>query len=167
MMARSKCSNQRPDTLMQDRSPPARRNHLQRTTGPYIRVKMRNTRKEQIISASPLSTDIIKHERHVGKVPITDIACAADFNFGNTAYRVRRTSRIYGRGTTARGRSCITLSGMFTSQLKPSGSNLSRASPCNWPGSACSISREPKLFREGSRTGGPPRSFQCSLNRSG
>src|SRR5258708_24941692 len=39
MMARSKCSNQRPDTLMQDRSPPARRNHLQRTAGPYIRVK--------------------------------------------------------------------------------------------------------------------------------
>jgi hypothetical protein len=31
---------------------------------------MRNTRKEQIISASPLSTDIIKHERHVGKVLI-------------------------------------------------------------------------------------------------
>ena len=38
MMARSKCSNQRPDTLMQDRSPPARRNHLRRTAGPYIRV---------------------------------------------------------------------------------------------------------------------------------
>ena len=38
MMARSKCSNQRPDTLMQDRSPPTRRNHLQRTAGPYIRV---------------------------------------------------------------------------------------------------------------------------------
>src|SRR5260370_41621954 len=56
---------------------------------------------------------------------------------------------------------------MFTSQLKPSGSNLSRASPCNWPGSACSISREPKLFREGSWTGGPPHSFQCSLNRGG
>src|SRR5256885_3313663 len=34
MMARSKCSNQRPDTLMQDRSPPARQNHLQRTAGP-------------------------------------------------------------------------------------------------------------------------------------
>src|SRR6476469_4065274 len=28
MMARSKCSNQRPDTLMQDRSPPAWRNPL-------------------------------------------------------------------------------------------------------------------------------------------
>src|SRR5258708_21838557 len=36
MMARSKCSNQRPDTLMRDRSPPARRNHLQRAAGPYI-----------------------------------------------------------------------------------------------------------------------------------
>jgi hypothetical protein len=37
MMARSTtCSNQRPDTLMQDRSPPARRNRLQRTVGPYI-----------------------------------------------------------------------------------------------------------------------------------
>src|SRR5450432_2053280 len=33
-------SNQRPDTLMQDRSPPAWRNHLQRTAGPYIRVKL-------------------------------------------------------------------------------------------------------------------------------
>src|SRR6266566_3769959 len=40
MMARSKCSNQRPDTLMRDRSPPARRNHLQRTAGPYIRVNL-------------------------------------------------------------------------------------------------------------------------------
>src|SRR6202162_3293609 len=38
MMARSKCSNQRPDTLMQDRSPPARRNHLQRAAGPYMWV---------------------------------------------------------------------------------------------------------------------------------
>src|ERR1700676_881902 len=38
MMARSKCSNQRPDTLMQDRLLPARRNHLQRTAGPYKRV---------------------------------------------------------------------------------------------------------------------------------
>src|SRR6267143_6867454 len=36
-------------------------------------VKMRNTRKEQIISASPLSTDIIKHERHVGKVPRAEV----------------------------------------------------------------------------------------------
>src|SRR5262245_41508232 len=39
MMARSTTrSNLRPDTLMQDRLPPDRRNHLQRTAGPYIRV---------------------------------------------------------------------------------------------------------------------------------
>src|SRR5262245_61533760 len=39
MMARStNRSNQRPDTLMQDRKPPDRRNLLRRTAGPYIRV---------------------------------------------------------------------------------------------------------------------------------
>jgi hypothetical protein len=39
MMARSTtCSNQRPDTLMQDRSPLSQRRLLQRTAGPYIRV---------------------------------------------------------------------------------------------------------------------------------
>src|SRR6266481_10081707 len=62
MMARSKCSNQRPDTLMQDRSPPARRNHLQRTAGPYIWVKNGSARvraarpfypQEQTSSACP------------------------------------------------------------------------------------------------------------------
>src|SRR5260370_4534722 len=51
MMARSKCSNLRPDTLMQDRSPPTRRNHLQRTAGPYIWVKAGNTRCEYLFSA--------------------------------------------------------------------------------------------------------------------
>jgi hypothetical protein len=35
-MARSMRSNQRPDTLTQDRSPPTRRRLLQRTAGPYI-----------------------------------------------------------------------------------------------------------------------------------
>src|SRR6185295_146743 len=39
MMARSSTtSNQRPDTLMQDRPPPARQYLLQRTAGPYIGV---------------------------------------------------------------------------------------------------------------------------------
>src|SRR5262245_53939092 len=39
MMARSpNRSNQRPDTLMQDRKPPDRRNLSRRTAGPYIRV---------------------------------------------------------------------------------------------------------------------------------
>src|ERR1700719_557611 len=58
MMARSKCSNQRPDTLMQDRLLPARRNHLQRTAGPYIRVKLRNTQPEQMSSALHPRTDM-------------------------------------------------------------------------------------------------------------
>jgi len=77
---RSKCSNQggyidaRPLTA-------ARRNHFATRAGPYIWVKMRNTRKEQIISASPLSTDIIKHERHVGKVPEAEFAAKPD-DFG-------------------------------------------------------------------------------------
>src|SRR6202022_3770963 len=58
MMARSKCSNQRPDTLMQDRLLPARRNHLQRTAGPYIWVKLRRTQDEQMSSGLPLIADI-------------------------------------------------------------------------------------------------------------
>src|SRR5262249_41194001 len=41
MMARSTtCSNQRPDTLMRDRICRIEENLLQRTAGPYIRVKM-------------------------------------------------------------------------------------------------------------------------------
>ena len=41
MMARStNRSNQRPDTLMQDRKRTDRRNLLQRTAGPYIRVRL-------------------------------------------------------------------------------------------------------------------------------
>src|SRR5882724_4477102 len=72
MMARSKCSNQRPDTLMQDRSPPARRNHLQRTAGPYIGVKLRRAQPEQLFSGVPLLTDIARLDRHVANVPKGD-----------------------------------------------------------------------------------------------
>ena len=39
MMARSKCSNQRPDTLMQDRYRRIDEILLRRTAGPYIWVK--------------------------------------------------------------------------------------------------------------------------------
>src|ERR1700738_3486939 len=70
MMARSKCSNQRPDTLMQDRSLPARRNHLQRTAGPYIRVKLRKTQCEQMSSGLLLKADIARYSWHVANVPI-------------------------------------------------------------------------------------------------
>jgi hypothetical protein len=39
MMARSKCSKQRPDTLMQDHYHQLDEDLLRRTAGPYIRVK--------------------------------------------------------------------------------------------------------------------------------
>jgi len=59
MMARSTASNQRPNTLMQNRLPPAHEIFLQRTAGPYIRVKRRNTRTEQMSTALPPRTDIV------------------------------------------------------------------------------------------------------------
>src|SRR6267143_2742784 len=72
-MARSTTrSNQRPDTLMQDRSPPVRRNHLQRTAGPYIRFKLRRTQCEQMSSGLPLKADIAQCTWHVSKVPLSD-----------------------------------------------------------------------------------------------
>src|ERR1700693_1956181 len=71
MMVRSKCSNQRPDTLMQDRSPPARRNHLQRTARPDNWVKLRRTQPEQMFSGVPPLTDIARLDRHVANVPVT------------------------------------------------------------------------------------------------
>jgi hypothetical protein len=40
-MVRSKSSNQRPDTLMQDRICQIDENLLHRTAGPYIRVRLR------------------------------------------------------------------------------------------------------------------------------
>src|SRR5215470_9312275 len=50
MMARSERSNQRPDTLMQDRSPPASRIFLRRTAGPYIRVTLRALHKDKCLT---------------------------------------------------------------------------------------------------------------------
>ena len=54
MMARSTThSNQRPDTLMQDRHRQFDEIFLQRTAGPYIRVKSRKTQCEHMFSALP------------------------------------------------------------------------------------------------------------------
>jgi hypothetical protein len=51
MMARSTtCSNQRPDTLMQDRICRIDENLLQRTAGPYIRVTTGKAQSEHITS---------------------------------------------------------------------------------------------------------------------
>src|SRR5258705_7524804 len=57
-MARSKCSNQRPDTLMQDRSPPARRNLLATHGRTIHRVTSVRTRTACNSSASPPIADI-------------------------------------------------------------------------------------------------------------
>jgi hypothetical protein len=52
MMARSTTrSNQRPDTLMQDRICQVDQTLLQRAAGPYIRVKTGNALTERNISA--------------------------------------------------------------------------------------------------------------------
>src|ERR1700730_6088787 len=55
---------------------PARQNLLQRTAGPYIWVKLRRTRREQMSSETPLKADIVQHSRHVSNVP-TRHSCPA------------------------------------------------------------------------------------------
>src|SRR5258708_672810 len=64
-----------------------------------FRVKLRKTGKEQIISASPLATDIIKHERDVGKVPTTEVAFSLDHPVGEREKRrgiVRLSAVLWG-----------------------------------------------------------------------
>ena len=51
-------SNERPDTLMQDRTFWIDENLLHRTAGPYIRVKTDKAQVEHKISASPRTPDI-------------------------------------------------------------------------------------------------------------
>src|SRR5258708_31631312 len=63
-MARRKCSNKRPDTLMQNGSPPARRNHLQRTAGPYI--------GSQVDSCSAAIRSVIRSPCRRGRLVIVD-----------------------------------------------------------------------------------------------
>src|SRR3981189_809115 len=79
MMARSKCSNQRPDTLMQDRSPPARRNHLQRTAGGGIRACPLFAQQRTFAEASGMSA--LCHKRTSGNFPEADaLSIAGDVN---------------------------------------------------------------------------------------
>jgi len=60
MMARSTTrSNLRPDTLMQDRRRQFDEIFLQRTAGPYIRVKLRRTQAEHISSEIAPIADIL------------------------------------------------------------------------------------------------------------
>jgi len=58
MMVGSKSSNQRPDTLMQDRIYWIVEIFLQRTAGPYIRVKSADGRAGLIFPVYPLEPTI-------------------------------------------------------------------------------------------------------------
>src|SRR5258708_35428489 len=74
MRARSTTrSNQRPDTLMQDRSPPDRQNPLA-THGRTIHwVRLRRTLYEHMFSALLSNSDIARCSRHVSKVPLPEL----------------------------------------------------------------------------------------------
>src|SRR5258708_18436079 len=53
---------------------PARQNLLQRTAGPYIRVKVRRTQHEHMFSGLPLKADIARCSWHVANVPKHKVA---------------------------------------------------------------------------------------------
>ena len=74
MMAGSARSNQRPDTLMQDRRRQFDEIFLQRTAGPYIRVKGGPWRVLERCPLYPRRTDIGEREHQVRKVPNSDMA---------------------------------------------------------------------------------------------
>jgi hypothetical protein len=65
MMARSTCSNQRPNTLMQDRISQRRPKPL----APHGRT----IHDVRVTSALPLKADIQHEGRHASKVPISEI----------------------------------------------------------------------------------------------
>jgi len=74
MMARStNRSNQRPDTLMQDRKPPDRRNLLRRTAGPYIGVKGGHAEQVAAAAGSPQKAALLAAGRHLRYGPIPAI----------------------------------------------------------------------------------------------
>jgi hypothetical protein len=66
MVARSKCSNQRPDTLMQERNRQLDENLLQRTAGPYIWVRFGRCRTALRWSAFPWCADVASRSSQSG-----------------------------------------------------------------------------------------------------
>src|SRR5476649_2872834 len=76
MMARSTTrSNQRPDTLMQDRHRQFDEIFLQRTAGPYIRVNRAGlTSRRPLPFYHPQSTDIIRPGLLIRLVPEAEVA---------------------------------------------------------------------------------------------
>src|ERR1700735_331658 len=105
MVARSNRSNQRPDTLMQDRSPPARRKLLQRTAGPYKWV----TNGHRVTSASgPL---------HPQKRTSTGATSMSGLGQSPTS-RQRRSQRHYRISSTLHGAMIsVTLQSLHSLQL--------------------------------------------------
>jgi hypothetical protein len=74
MMARSTTrSNQRPDTLMQDRRRQFDEIFLQRTAGPYIGVKNGPQGAFAVSPLIPSTPDIQRPRRHVGFVPNPEV----------------------------------------------------------------------------------------------
>src|SRR5258708_36498497 len=79
MMARSaKGSNQRPDTLMQDRtSCQLEEVLLQRTAGPYIGVKLGRAGDVRRTTAVPPKADVHPRSCYVAEVPTTVIGAGS------------------------------------------------------------------------------------------
>ena len=92
MMARSKSSNQRPDTLMQDRNRQLDENLLQRAAGPYIWVKGRRGRRADGTAGLPPAPEIPGAFGHSRFVPQAAIKASggAVYRHGEKPGRCRR-----------------------------------------------------------------------------
>jgi hypothetical protein len=74
MMVRSTCSKQRPDTLMQDRSPPARQNPLATHGRTKHSGQTRKSARLNGMSVLPPTADVVGPPRHVRVVPQAEVA---------------------------------------------------------------------------------------------
>jgi hypothetical protein len=99
-MARSKCSNQRPDTLMQDRSPPARRNHLQRAAGPYIGSKAPFWQSAGHFRSAPISGHSQGASACLKGAKRRHRACLFDHLVGEGKCRMRSATQVLARCST-------------------------------------------------------------------
>jgi hypothetical protein len=149
MMARSKSSNQRPDTLMQDRKPTARRKPLA-TRGRTIHWgQSHHFDRGPAPSGLPRSTDIVRPPRHVGLVPWIGIGGASRLRPSHT--NVYGGSRGYANALRSKIRlvlagrwgSCTTESDSMSSRpaCRASPVGADEKSSLNWLFSRLSLSR--------------------------
>jgi hypothetical protein len=85
-------SNQKPDTLMQDRIARIRPNLLHRTAGPYKRVSSLHYRVAASLSASPQLAESIRVAKGFRVVPIGDLSRCG--NVGGQTYGYSMTSSV-------------------------------------------------------------------------